>query len=87
MAEEMDERVTKRRRFHASNEIDSLSEDFSSHSLLYKSLAPPNMSIFAASGGKGRLWDLMRPRSATLCCAYVSEGCRMTVGNNTAYLV
>lgn len=47
-----DERVTKRRRFHTPD-MDSLSEDFSSHSLFYKSL-PQNKSIFAQAQNGGK---------------------------------
>jgi hypothetical protein len=50
-----DERATKRRRFHAAD-VDSLSEDFSSHSLFYKTL-PPNKSIVSANLGKNHHGD------------------------------
>jgi hypothetical protein len=47
---------SKRRRFHAPSEIDSLSADFSSHSLFFNSSrntlpSSQQMSIFAANGG------------------------------------
>jgi hypothetical protein len=51
VADEIEERLMKRRRFHTPSEIDSLSEDFSSQSLFYKTL-PSQKSVFATNGGK-----------------------------------
>jgi hypothetical protein len=62
------QRLAKRRRFYTPNEIDSLSEDFSSHTLFFnnsnKSLPLQQhqqpKSIFATNGGKLRISVVVR---------------------------
>jgi hypothetical protein len=58
VADDVDERVAKRRRYHGAPDVDSLSEDFSSHSLFFKTRPLGNKSIFSSIGGK---------RIATMC--------------------
>jgi len=48
--EDDEQRVTKRRRFDKA--MDSLSEDFSSHGLLFSKSLTPNKGIFGQQGGK-----------------------------------
>jgi hypothetical protein len=47
-----DDERRKRRRFLAPSEMDSLSEDFSSQSLFYKSLPTAPQGVFTANGGE-----------------------------------
>lgn len=77
LADEMEERVTKRRRFHGAADMDSLSEDFSSHSLFYKNLPPSNKSIFATNGGKDHRCDCFFLRSCVIHGRLAGSRCRL----------